>query len=213
MESLHISELFLSLQGETNTVGIPTTFVRLSGCHLRCRYCDTAYAWTHGTLMSLNTILMQIQNYAVHYVTITGGEPLIQPACITLLNTLCNLNYQVSLETSGALDVSHIDTRVSRILDLKTPGSGEVDKNLYSNLAALTAKDQIKLVLCDRQDYEWAKSQINNYQLTSKCEVLLSPATDFLPPRILAEWILQDRLPVRFQLPLHKLLWGNQPGH
>jgi 7-carboxy-7-deazaguanine synthase len=213
MDSLHISELFLSLQGETNTVGIPTTFVRLSGCNLRCRYCDTTYAWTRGTLMTLNAIVMQIQNYSVHYVTITGGEPLIQPACITLLNTLCNLNYKVSLETSGALDISHVDTRVSRILDIKTPGSGEVDKNLYSNLAALTAKDQVKLVLCDRQDYEWAKSQINNYQLTSKCEVLLSPATDFLPPRMLAEWILQDRLSVRFQLPLHKLLWGNQPEH
>lgn len=213
MESLRVSELFLSLQGETNTIGIPTVFIRLSGCPLRCHYCDTAYAFTGGISMPLNTILIQVQNYAVRYVTITGGEPLIQPACITLINALCNLNYQVSLETSGALDISHVDTRISRVLDIKTPGSGEVDKNLYSNIALLTPKDQIKFVLCDRPDYEWAKSQIHNYNLISKCEVLLSPAADLLSPRILAEWILQDRLPVRFQLQLHKLLWGNQPGH
>jgi 7-carboxy-7-deazaguanine synthase len=213
VQQLLINELFLSLQGETKTIGFPTVFIRLTGCPLRCSYCDTTYAFTDGKWITLDTILLQVQNYQIQYVTVTGGEPLIQPACISLLSALCNLNYIVSLETSGVLDISNVDARVSCVMDLKTPGSGEVDKNCYANLAKLKQKDQVKLVLCDRQDYEWAKYKIREYDLISKCEVLLSPVINSLPPLELAEWILADRLSVRFQLQLHKLLWGNATGH
>lgn len=213
MGRLRISELFLSIQGETKTVGLPTVFVRLTGCPLRCSYCDTAYAFTGGMWMTLDTILKQVQTYQVRHVTVTGGEPLMQHACNPLLTALCNLNYAVSLETSGALDISGVDTRVSCVVDIKTPASGEVEKNCYSNIAELTPKDQIKLVLCNREDYDWAKSKIHQYNLASKCEVLLSPVINLLPPVELAEWILADRLPVRLSIQLHKLLWGNQSGH
>ena len=210
--SLRISEIFYSLQGETSRVGLPTVFVRLTGCPLRCHYCDTAYAFTGGHNMTLQAILDEIHKYPTRYVTVTGGEPLAQKNCLILLKNLCDEGYQVSLETSGALDVSQVDTRVMKILDIKSPASGEESKNLWSNLGYLTAQDEIKFVLCDEADYIWAKMVLKQRALTEKCEVLFSPAQGQLSPTDLADWILRDQLTVRMQLQLHKILWGNVAG-
>ena len=209
---LRITEIFLSLQGESRTVGIPTVFVRLTGCPLRCLYCDTAYAFSGGERMSLDKILEDVASCKVKHVTVTGGEPLAQTACHRLLTKLCDAGYQVSLETSGAISVADVDSRVIKVMDLKTPGSGESEKNIFDNIKFLTSDDQVKFVICDEQDYQWAKEIIEKYQLTEKCEVLLSPSYSQIKAAQLADWILKDHLPVRFQLQLHKILWGDQPG-
>lgn len=211
-ESLRISEIFFSLQGETSRVGLPTVFVRLTGCPLRCTYCDTTYAFTGGQTMTLSSILQEVAKHAPRYVTVTGGEPLAQKNCLLLLRALCDAGYQVSLETGGALDVSGVDARVVKVLDIKTPASGEMERNLWSNLEHLHAQDEIKFVLCDEADYQWAKQVMNEHQLAQRCEVLLSPTQGQLAPKDLAEWILRDHLPVRLQVQLHKILWGNEVG-
>jgi len=211
-ESLRVTEIFHSLQGETSRVGLPTVFVRLTGCPLRCGYCDTAYAFQGGQSLSLETILDRVRDYGARHVTVTGGEPMAQKHAPLLLRRLADAGYSVSLETSGALDVSLVDVRVSKILDLKTPGSGECGRNLWSNLEHLTAHDEIKFVLCDQADYEWAVDCLREHHLDQRCPVLMSPVYGRLEPRELAEWILRDRLPVRMQVQLHKLLWGEQPG-
>lgn len=210
--SLKITEIFYSLQGETTTVGLPTVFVRLTGCPLRCHYCDTAYAFHGGKTTSFDAILGEISQYQTRYVTVTGGEPLAQPGCITLLKLLCDRDYCVSLETSGAMDVSPVDSRVIKILDIKTPGSGEVTKNNWNNLQRLNVHDQIKFVICDRHDYEWSKKIMDEYQLAHRYAVLFSPSYQQIEAKILADWILEDQLPVRFQIQLHKILWGDVPG-
>ena len=210
---LRITEIFFSLQGESTLVGYPTVFVRLTGCPLRCGYCDTAYAFQGGEWMSLDAILEQVSGYRTRYVTVTGGEPLAQKNCLPLLQGLCDAGYQVSLETSGALDISATDPRVIRIVDLKTPGSGEVERNLYENVGHLEAHDQLKFVICSRADYEWAKEKIEEHDLGGRCELLFSPSHDQQNATELADWILQDQLPVRMQLQLHKYLWDNKPGH
>lgn len=212
MPRLRITEIFLSLQGESRTVGIPTVFVRLTGCPLRCLYCDTTYAFKGGEPVELADVLSRVADYGVRYVTVTGGEPLAQAACLDLLAALCNEGYEVSLETSGALDVAPVDPRVVKVLDLKTPASGECGRNLLANLAHLTPRDQVKLVICDRADYEWAQEQIEELHLAERCEVLFSPSHGQLEAHVLAEWILHDRLPVRFQIQLHKVLWGGERG-
>jgi len=209
---LRVTEIFLSLQGESRTVGIPTVFVRLTGCPLRCLYCDTAYAFTGGEPVELAAVLERVAGYGVRHVTVTGGEPLAQAGCLALLTALCDAGYAVSLETSGALDVSAVDPRVVKVLDLKAPGSGESDRNRYANLEHLSAEDQVKFVICDRADYDWAKAQLTTHGLASRCELLFSPAYGQLPAHALAEWILHDRLPVRFQIQLHKVLWGEARG-
>lgn len=210
--TLRISEIFYSLQGETSRVGLPTVFVRLTGCPLRCGYCDTAYAFTGGENLSLAEILNQVACYQTNYVTVTGGEPLAQKACLDLLTALCDAQYSVSLETSGALDLSKVDARVSKVMDIKTPGSGEVAKNNWSNLAYLKQHDEIKFVLCDQADYQWACEIIHTRQLQQICPVLLSSVYGSLDPATLAAWILRDSLPVRMQIQMHKLLWGEGPG-
>lgn len=210
---LRITEIFHSLQGESTSVGIPTVFIRLTGCPLRCQYCDTTYAFTGGQTMELTDILQQLRKYRTPYVTVTGGEPLAQKSCLELLRLLCDREYKVSLETSGAIDISQVDARVTTVMDIKTPGSGEQERNLWSNIDLLKATDQIKFVLCDRDDYEWACRILDEYKLTERLEVLFSPSCDQLNATQLADWILQDQLAVRFQLQLHKILWGNQPGH
>ena len=218
---LRITEIFYSLQGEANTAGLPTVFIRLTGCPLRCTYCDTTYSFEGGERWSLDKIIETAQSYQTPYICVTGGEPLAQPNCITLIDRLCKMGFEVSLETSGALDVSKVDPRVSKVLDLKTPTSGEAHRNLLSNLDLLTAKDQIKFVICNREDYEWSKQQVAEYQLDQKVStVWFSPAFAVekgnakLPrfARDLAQWILDDHLPVRFQLQLHKLLWQDETG-
>ena len=210
---LRISEIFHSLQGEAATSGRPTTFVRLTGCPLRCGYCDTSYAFNGGSLFSMADIMAQIKNFPTRYVTVTGGEPLAQAESVTLLQALVDEGYQVSLETSGALPISNIDARVSIVMDLKTPASGEVSRNLYSNIAELKAIDQVKFVICDRADYEWARFKIDEYSLSERvCEVLFSPVYNVQPAKELAEWILSDGLDVRLQIQLHKLLWGDIAG-
>jgi len=209
---LRVSEIFYSLQGESRTVGLPTVFVRLTGCPLRCRYCDTEYAFTGGTWMGLEEIRDSVGQYQACYVTVTGGEPLAQKSCLHLLEQLCGDGYEVSLETSGALSVAHVDPRVVKVMDLKTPASGEERKNRYENIAQLARRDQVKFVICDRQDYEWAKDKVEEYRLVDRCEVLFSPTHEQLPSNTLADWILEDRLPVRFQIQLHKYLWGNVPA-
>ncbi len=209
---LRISEIFYSLQGETRTVGLPTVFVRLTGCPLRCAWCDTAYAFQGGAWMSLDEVLAEVARHPTAYVTVTGGEPLAQKACLPLLSRLCDAGYTVSLETSGALDVSDVDARVVKVVDLKAPGSGEVERNRYDNLAHLGSQDQVKFVLADRADYEWACAMLAEHDLSRRCEVLFSPVQGTLEPGLLADWILADRLPVRLQVQLHKLLWGDQPG-
>ena len=211
--TLRVTEIFYSLQGETSRTGLPTVFVRLTGCPLRCGYCDTAYAFHGGESLTLDEILSRVAAHGARYVTLTGGEPLAQKQAPLLLQRLADAGYSVSLETSGALDVSAVDSRVSKILDLKTPGSGECERNLWSNLAHLTLHDEIKFVLCDEADYQWACEQIGKHRLAASCPLLLSPVHGKLEPRLLAEWILRDRLPVRMQVQLHKLLWGEKPGH
>lgn len=210
---LRITEIFYSLQGETRTIGWPTVFVRLTGCPLRCGYCDTTYAFQGGEWMSLDAILQRVAFYTPRFVCLTGGEPLAQPGCLLLLEGLCDAGYHVTLETSGALDVSMVDPRVFKVMDLKTPGSGEVARNLWSNLKHIGPKDEIKLVICSRADYDWACRILKEHDLTTRCEVLFSPSHGQIEPRDLAEWILADRLRVRFQLQLHKILWGEEPGH
>ncbi|MEQ8692375.1 MAG: 7-carboxy-7-deazaguanine synthase QueE [Pseudomonadales bacterium] len=214
MTALRITEIFYSLQGEARTVGCPTVFVRLTGCPLRCVYCDTAYAFSGGTMQALDDVLDQVGSHAPRYVTVTGGEPLAQPACLPLLAALCDAGYEVSLETSGALSVHAVDRRVVKVLDLKTPASGEAHRNDYGNIDCLLPHDQVKFVICDRADYEWVRFKLDEYALAGKVsDVLLSPSHGQLAPRELAEWILADNLPVRLQLQLHKLLWNDEPGH
>lgn len=210
--ALRITEIFYSLQGEARHTGRPTVFVRLTGCPLRCSYCDTAYAFTGGERMSLPAVLARVDSYAPRYVTVTGGEPLAQPEALELLTALCDAGYEVSLETGGALDIANVDRRVGIVLDLKTPASGEVARNRFANLAHLKPDDEVKFVICDRADYEWAKAQMETHALADRCEVLFSPADGRLDPAVLAEWILADRLPARFQMQLHKLLWGDERG-
>ncbi len=213
-DTLRITEIFYSLQGETRTSGLPTVFVRLTGCPLRCQYCDTAYAFSGGEIMSLPSILERVAAYRPRYVCVTGGEPLAQPNCIPLLRQLCDAGYEVSLETSGALDISATDTRVSRVVDLKTPGSAESGRNLYANMERLTRNDQVKFVICSREDYDWAVSKLIEYRLEQRAgEVLFSPSHGQVNARDLADWIVADNLPVRYQLQLHKLLWRDEPGH
>ena len=213
MSDLRITEIFYSLQGETRTVGLPTVFVRLTGCPLRCTYCDTAYAFHGGSQMSLDDIIGQVRHYQPRYVTVTGGEPLAQPNCRPLLKRLCDEGFQVSLETSGALPIADIDRRVSVVMDLKTPSSGEMHRNLYENIAHLKADDQVKFVIADRQDYQWACFKLDEYRLAEKVqELLFSPSHRQLSATELADWILVDRLPVRLQLQLHKLLWNDEAG-
>lgn len=209
---LRVSEIFFSLQGETSRVGLPTVFVRLTGCPLRCSYCDTEYAFHGGKRISISDILAEVATYTVRHVTVTGGEPLAQKECLPLLRLLCDAGHSVSLETSGALDVSAVDVRVSKILDLKTPGSGEVERNCWFNLDHLTSHDEVKFVLCDETDYLWAVDVMRGRGLDLICPVLFSPVYGKLDPAALAAWVLRDRLPVRVQVQLHKLLWGEGPG-
>ncbi|PLW84043.1 7-carboxy-7-deazaguanine synthase QueE [Kineobactrum sediminis] len=212
--TLRITEIFYSLQGEARTVGLPTVFVRLTGCPLRCVYCDTAYAFSGGEMQSLEQIVTAVAAYQPRYVTVTGGEPLAQKNCLPLLVALCDAGYEVSLETSGALPVAGVDPRVCKVLDLKTPASAECHRNDYGNIALLTRNDQVKFVICDREDYEWARFKLDEYQLPGRVsDVLFSPSHGQLHGRDLAQWILDDRLPVRLQLQLHKLLWDDAPGH
>ena len=210
--NLRITEIFLSLQGESRTVGVPTVFVRLTGCPLRCQYCDTAYAFHGGEPLDIDAIVEKVAAYGVRHVTVTGGEPLAQKGCLALLARLCDAGYEVSLETSGAMAMEEVDPRVSRVMDIKTPGSGEAAKNRFENIQHLTAHDQVKFVICDRADYEWSKQVVAEHGLNERCEVLFSPSAQQLPPRQLADWIVADRLPVRFQIQLHKLLWGDEPS-
>ena len=211
-DRLRITEIFLSLQGEARDAGRPTVFVRLTGCPLRCQYCDTAYAFHGGEWWDIDAILVEVARHGVHHVCVTGGEPLAQKRCIGLLQRLCDAGYDVSLETSGAIDISEVDPRVSRVLDIKTPGSLEVARNRWNNLPLLTAHDQVKFVLCGRADYEWARAVVAEHELAERCDVLFSPSKDELAARELADWIVADRLPVRFQMQLHKLLWNDEPG-
>lgn len=209
---LRITEIFASIQGESTWVGLPTVFVRLTGCPLRCSWCDTAYAFTGGENRSLDEVLAEVARHGLKHVCVTGGEPLSQKGCLPLLSALCDAGYAVSLETSGALDIGAADPRVSRIMDLKAPGSGEVERNLYDNIAHLKADDEVKIVLANADDYAWAKQQIATHRLAERCTVLLSPVAGELDPAQLAEWIVRDRLPVRFQLQLHKILWNDARG-
>ncbi len=213
MKPLRITEIFHSLQGESVTVGLPTVFIRLTGCPLRCNYCDTAYAFTGGNMVDMNDILSRVAAFDCEHVCVTGGEPLAQPGCIELLKRLCDAGHAVSLETSGARDISAVDQRVMVVMDLKTPDSGESEKNLFTNLAHLKPTDQIKFVLCSQADYQWACAMITEHQLTEHAQILFSPSWNQLNPTTLANWIIQDRLPVRFQLQLHKILWNDAPGH
>ena len=209
---LRITEIFASLQGESTRVGLPTVFVRLTGCPLRCSWCDTAYAFTGGEARTLDAVLQDIARHGLKHVCVTGGEPLSQKASLALMSALCDAGYSVSLETSGALDISAVDARVARIVDLKAPGSGELERNLPANIPLLRAQDEVKMVLADEADYDWAKAQILEHDLAARCTVLLSPVAGDLDPAQLAEWIVRDRLPVRFQLQLHKVLWNDARG-
>jgi len=209
---LKITEIFYSLQGEARNVGLPTVFIRLTGCPLRCEYCDTAYAFTGGEWMEIESILDEVKKHNTSHVTVTGGEPLAQKNCITLLQQLCNQGYDVSLETSGAILVDAVDKRVVKILDVKTPASGEVDKNKFENFALLNTEDQIKFVICDENDYQWSKQVMIEHQLEKKCELLFSSGHDLLDATTLADWVLRDQLNVRLQIQLHKYLWGDKPG-
>lgn len=209
---LRISEIFFSLQGETRRIGLPTVFIRLTGCPLRCTYCDTAYAFTGGQNMSVAEIIRQVGEHSPRYVTVTGGEPLAQKNCLLLLSALCDAGYEVSLETGGALDIGAVDTRVMRVVDIKTPASGEMDRNRWENLPLLTRHDEIKFVICDENDYRWAMQILRQHHLDEKCEVLFSAAHGTLNSTRLAEWVLCDHLPVRMQVQLHKILWDNEQG-
>ncbi|WP_323152688.1 7-carboxy-7-deazaguanine synthase QueE [Stenotrophomonas maltophilia] len=209
---LKITEIFTSLQGEADTAGWPTVFVRLTGCPLRCQYCDTAYAFHGGTWRDIDDIVAEVLAQGVRHVCVTGGEPLAQKRCLVLLQKLCDAGMDVSLETSGALDVSAVDPRVSRVVDIKTPGSAEVARNRWENLPLLTARDQIKFVICSRGDYDWAKALVAEHELVKRCTVFFSPSKGEITARQLADWIVEDRLPVRFQMQLHKILWNDEPG-
>jgi 7-carboxy-7-deazaguanine synthase len=209
---LRITEIFLSLQGEADAVGWPTVFVRLTGCPLRCEYCDTSYAFSGGESMSIDAVLAAVAQHRTRHVCVTGGEPLAQKGALELLRRLCDAGHEVSLETSGALDISGVDPRVSRVMDIKPPCSGEAARNRYENIELLTPHDQLKLVIADRNDYEWAVAVLHKYRLNERCTVLFSPAFGTIAPRQLAEWIIEDHLPVRFQLQLHKILWGDEQG-
>ena len=211
-DRLKITEIFLSLQGEARDAGWPTVFVRLTGCPLRCQYCDTAYAFFGGEWRGIDEILAEVASHGVRHVCVTGGEPLAQKRCIELLRRLCDAGYRVSLETSGAIDVADVDPRVSRVVDIKTPGSAEVERNRWENLPLLTAHDQIKFVICSRDDYDWARGIVAEYRLSQRCDVLFSPSKSDVSARDLADWIVQDHLPVKFQMQLHKLLWNDEPG-
>lgn len=211
-ERLRVNEIFHSLQGEADCVGFPTVFVRLTGCPLRCQYCDTEYAFHAGDWLDLETILEKVRTLGASYVCVTGGEPLAQPNCVKLLARLCDAGYQVSLETSGALDVAAVDARVSRVIDVKTPASNEASRNRIENFRHLTPRDQLKFVICSREDYDWSKAFLQEHQLGERCRILFSPSYNQLSPTLLAEWILADRLAVRFQMQLHKILWGDVPG-
>lgn len=211
-ERLRINEIFHSLQGEADAVGFPTVFIRLTGCPLRCQYCDTEYAFHAGEWFDLDTILGTTASYGARHVCVTGGEPLAQPNCLKLLKRLCDAGYEVSLETSGAMDIAEVDARVVRVVDVKTPDSREVGRNRLQNLPLLAAHDQVKFVICSRADYEWSRAFLREHRLDLRCQVLFSPSFGQLKPVQLAEWILEDRLPVRFQLQLHKILWGDVPG-
>jgi len=210
--ALKITEIFYSLQGEARDAGKPTVFIRLTGCPLRCVYCDSEYAFYGGEWQQIDQILAEVASYRTPYVCVTGGEPLAQKRCLELLKSLLEAGYRVSLETSGAMDISGVDERVSRVLDIKTPGSGEAGRNLWTNLDLLTAHDQVKFVLCSREDYEWALAEIHARGLEKKLDILFSPAWGQVNPKDLAEWVLHDQLNVRVQLQLHKLLWGDVPG-
>ena len=212
MSLLRITEIFYSLQGESNTVGLPTVFVRLTGCPLRCAYCDTAYAFVGGKKVEIADIISQVEKYNTQYVTVTGGEPLAQPNCLELITQLLDKGFTVSLETSGAIDLSAVDSRTVKVMDLKTPSSGELSKNLYENIQYLDAKDQVKFVIGNNDDYEWSKKIVDEYVLPKRCQVLFSPVMGLQSPTELADKILQDRLPVRFQIQLHKILWDNAQG-
>jgi len=209
---LKIFEIFYSLQGESSRVGLPTIFIRLSGCPMRCHYCDTAYAFQGGVMMDIDDIMETIKKYNTRYVTVTGGEPLAQKEVLSLLKVLVDQNYDVSLETGGGISIKEVDPRIKIILDIKTPESGEEKKNHWENLNLIHAKDEIKFVLCSREDYDWAKKILDQYKLTEKCHVLFSPVYQKLNATDLGNWILQDQLPVRLQIQLHKLLWGEKPG-
>lgn len=211
-QTVRLSEIFFSLQGEAARSGIPTVFVRLTGCPLRCTWCDTEYAFTGGTITRIEEILAQVARYPTRYVCVTGGEPLAQKTCLPLLSAFCDAGYDVCLETSGALDITAVDSRVARIMDLKAPSSGETAKNLLSNIADLRKTDEVKIVVASRPDYDWAKAMINAHQLPTRCDVVLSPVAGQLNPTDLAEWILADGLTVRFQIQLHKLLWSDARG-
>lgn len=210
---LRITEIFHSLQGESITTGLPTIFIRLTGCPLRCQYCDTTYAFNGGRLITIDDILKQITSFQCPYVCVTGGEPLAQPECLNLLIKLCDAGYNVSLETSGARDIAKVDPRINIIMDLKTPGSGECSQNEWSNLLHLKTNDQIKFVLCSQDDYQWACEKLKEHRLVACAQILFSPSFGQLNPTDLANWIIQDKLPVRFQIQLHKLLWNDAPGH
>lgn len=212
MSSLRITEIFYSLQGESNTVGLPTVFIRLTGCPLRCVYCDTSYAFSGGKKIAIDSVIAQAEQYGTRYITVTGGEPLAQPGCLELMTKLLDKSHVVSLETSGALDVSEVDPRVVKVMDLKTPSSGELSKNRYQNIDYLTAKDQVKFVIGNDEDYEWSKAILTDHDLPDRCEILFSPVMGRQNPTELAEKILKDRLPVRFQLQLHKILWDDAQG-
>lgn len=212
MTQLKIFEIFYSLQGESSRVGLPTIFIRLSGCPMRCHYCDTAYAFQGGSMMTIDEIMEAIKKYHTHYVTVTGGEPLAQKEVLNLLKVLVDQNFKVSLETGGGLSIKEVDPRIKIILDIKTPESGEEKKNYWENLNFIHLKDEIKFVLCSREDYDWAKKIINQYKLPEKCDVLFSPVYQKLNNTDLGDWILEDQLPVRMQIQLHKLLWGEKPG-
>ena len=211
-ERLRINEIFHSLQGEADSVGFRTVFVRLTGCPLRCRYCDTEYAFHAGDWHDLDSILESVRQFDATHVCVTGGEPLAQPNCLVLLERLCDAGFKVSLETSGAMSIDRVDPRVVRVLDVKTPGSGEVARNRVENFPLLTPRDQVKFVICSREDYVWSKAYLQEHALSERCQVLFSPSYTEVPAATLADWILADRLPVRFQLQLHKVVWGDVPG-
>jgi len=211
-DRLRINEIFHSLQGEADCVGFPTVFVRLTGCPLRCQYCDTEYAFHSGDWFDLDAIVEKVRGFGAAHVCVTGGEPLAQPNCLRLLERLCDAGFAVSLETSGAFDVAAVDSRVSRVIDVKTPGSNEVSRNRTQNFAHLSAHDQLKFVICSREDYDWSKAFLQEHELVGRCRVLFSPSYKQQSPTELADWILTDRLPVRFQIQLHKILWGDVPG-
>lgn len=209
---LRLTEVFFSLQGESTRVGLPTVFIRLSGCPLRCLWCDTTYSFAAGQWRTLEEVLNEVASHGARHICVTGGEPLAQKSCLALLTALCDAGYSVSLETSGALDISGVDPRVSKIMDLKAPGSGEEAKNRWENLEQLTRQDELKLVLTDEADYRWAREQVQQRQLDLRCEVLFAPVQSSLAPAQLAEWILRDHLQVRMQVQLHKIIWGSSPG-